>query len=205
MIYIFEDIDKFNDECYLYARNRLSQQRLEYIEKFSNITDKYLSVIAYLLLSYGLKREYNISEPQEFIYSKKGKPYLKSFDYIYFGLSHCKRSVCCAVSDKEVGIDIEYIRDNVRPHLIKRVCSAEEQLLVEGSDNPGRQFVKFWTMKEAYLKMTGIGIGTALDKINDKNIPECRNMLYREKADYIMACTEDMEINILDNNQLLNF
>lgn len=201
MIYIFEDIDKFNDEYYTSAIKRLSAQRLEYISKFRQARDRHLSVLAYLLLSFGLKLEYNISEPQEFIYSEKGKPYLKKYDDIFFCMSHCKNGVCCAVSDREVGIDIESIRE-IRPAIIKRVCSDEECVLVKNAALPNREFIRLWTMKEAYLKFTGSGIGVDMCKITEE-IPECGNMLFRKQEKYIMTCTQNLKINILSIKELL--
>lgn len=201
MIYIFESVDKLDDNVYMSALKKLSFQRLKYIEKFSQPIDRYLSTFAYLLLVYGLKLEYGISEPQEFIYTEKGKPYLKNYNNIYFCLSHCKTGVCCAISDKEIGIDIESIR-KAKVSLLKRVCSDEERFAVESSKSPDRRFIRFWTMKEAYIKMTGTGIGIDLREINEKNIPECQDMFYRDTQNYVMACTEKVKTNIVTLEQL---
>lgn len=195
MIYIFEGIDKFNDEHYTYALKKLSAQRLEYISKFHQQKDRQLSVLAYLLLCYGLNLEYGIYEPQEFVYSEKGKPYLKNYNNIFFCMSHCKNGVCCALSDSEVGIDIESIRD-VRSAIVKRVCSEKECASVENSVSPNREFIRLWTMKEAYLKFTGTGIGVDMRKITQE-ISECKNMLYYERENYIMSCTQGLKINTL--------
>lgn len=203
MIYIFEDIDKFNDRHYTCALKRLSAQRLEYIGKFRQLNSRRFSVLSYILLSYGLKLEYNIDGPQDFTYSDKGKPYLKNCSDIFFCMSHCKNGVCCAVSDREIGIDIESIR-KAYPAIIRRTCSDEERASVESSSMPDREFIRLWTMKEAYLKLTGVGIGTDMRRIT-KNIPECEHMLCLERESYILSCTQNLSVNVLRIEQLLNF
>ncbi len=203
MIYIFEDMDRFDDTRYAYALKGLSAQRLEYIDRFRRPDSRRLSVISYLLLSYGLRLEYNIDEPQDFTYSGKGKPYLKNHGGIFFSMSHCKNGVCCAVSDSEVGIDIESIK-NIRPAIVRKVCSDEERTAVESSSAPDREFIRLWTMKEAYLKLTGAGIGTDMRVITQK-IPECGHMLCLEREGYILSCTQSLKICFLSVEQLLNF
>lgn len=202
MIYIFDRFDKFGESEYRAALTSLSLQRLEYIGKFRQQSDRYRSVLAYLLLSYGLRTEHGITAPPEFTYSENGKPYLRDYNKIFFCMSHCKNAVCCAVSDSEIGIDIESIRE-LRPAVVRRVCSEEERATVERAKLPNREFIRLWTMKEAYLKLTGKGIGTDMRTITDK-IPVCKNMLCLQYEDYIMSCTQDMKVDFLSVEQLLS-
>lgn len=67
----------------------------------------------------------------------------------------------CAISDKEIGIDIERMRDNIKvTDLAKRFFSKEEQQ--ETLDCSGEErlelFTKIWTAKESYFKYTGEGL-----------------------------------------------
>ena len=39
---------------------------------------------------------------------KYGKAYISDQENIYFNMSHSSKFVACAISDKEVGVDIEY-------------------------------------------------------------------------------------------------
>ena len=85
--------------------------------------------------------------------NEHGKP---TTDGIEFNLSHSGNIAVCAVSGKPVGIDIEALRE-IRPDVAKRFASAEELEYI-GSD-PRRLF-EIWTLKEAYFKCVGTGIGS---------------------------------------------
>lgn len=76
--------------------------------KFKN--DKILSLGAAILLDIGLKRiwERNI----KIIHNDYGKPYFKDFEKINFNISHSGEYVVCCFSDKEIGVDIEKIRNH---------------------------------------------------------------------------------------------
>jgi 4'-phosphopantetheinyl transferase len=73
---------------------------------------------------------------------------------IYWSLSHKPKYVAAVVSKDKVGIDIEEMKP--RPEsLFARVASDKEWELQERSwDN----FFRYWTAKEAILKVIGIGI-----------------------------------------------
>lgn len=89
-------------------------------------------------------------------YGSHGKPYFADTD-IYYNISHCKGLVLCAVNSAEVGIDAE----SMRPHsdrLLKRVCTESEIAAIKSAENPELQFIKFWTLKESYVKYNGIGL-----------------------------------------------
>lgn len=90
----------------------------------------------------------------EIFYGVNGKPYLKGRNDLYFSISHSKRYVVCAVAECEVGIDIEPVSP-IRPAVLRRCFTEMEQEWI--GDNPER-FARLWTMKEAYMKMTGTGL-----------------------------------------------
>lgn len=90
--------------------------------------------------------------------NEHGKPIT---DGMEFNLSHSSDIAVCAVSDKPVGIDIEALRE-IRPDAAKRFASAEELEYI-GSD-PRRLF-EIWTLKEAYFKCVGTGIGSDIKSV----------------------------------------
>ena len=75
----------------------------------------------------------------------------------YFSISHTKNYVFCALSDSEVGFDAEQSR-TVSRNAAEKILSADEKAVFEASEDPDRQFLQFWTLKEAYLKYTGQGV-----------------------------------------------
>ncbi len=97
--------------------------------------------------------------------NEHGKPYINSIENppVYFNLSHSHGYVACAVSDNEVGIDIEAIREfNIK---IAERCfhKKEYEYLKQFSGKEQEEkFCRIWTMKESYLKFTGQGISIPL-------------------------------------------
>lgn len=97
----------------------------------------------------------------EYAYGENGKPYLKDRTDLYFSLSHSDKYAVCAVADCEVGIDIEPISP-ARPAVLRRCFTEEEQRWI-GED--AARFTRLWTMKEAYMKLTGTGLSVPAKEI----------------------------------------
>ena len=73
----------------------------------------------------------------------------------YWSLSHKPKYVAAVVSKDKVGIDIEEIKPRTES-IFSYVASDEEWKLKEKSWDT---FFRYWTAKEATLKVIGIGIG----------------------------------------------
>ena len=90
--------------------------------------------------------------------TSRGKPYLEDSS-LEISISHTNRLAFCALSDHPVGLDAEDSERAVRPSVQKRVLSSEEQAFLAAVPDPDRVFLRFWTLKEAYVKFTGTGLG----------------------------------------------
>ena len=91
-------------------------------------------------------------------HDEKGAPYLPEHPELSVSISHCRKAVAVAVSEKyRIGIDIES-RRKVSPSLMERVCTDDELAKIRSSADPTMTFLRFWTRKEAVLKMQGTGI-----------------------------------------------
>jgi phosphopantetheinyl transferase len=104
--------------------------------------------------------------PGVIAYGEHGKPYFKDSD-IYFNYSHCKYGAACIVANQEIGVDIQELR-TVKPSVIKRVCCDNEIKLIKTDED----FIKIWTMKEAYAKFTGKGFAEGFKSIDTTTFPE---------------------------------
>ena len=102
---------------------------------------------AYALLRYALRRTRGIACP-EIRRSESGKPYFAGRSDLFFSLSHTKTHVLIALSEHEVGADIETCRP-VTAKLRDRLFTPEEQ----GEFT----FFEGWTLREAVFKLTGEG------------------------------------------------
>lgn len=128
-----------------------------YIEK--NISsEKFLKKV--------LKKEYNINS-YEIIKNEFGKPYLKNSN-IYFNISHDKDICVIAISEKEIGVDIEYL--NYNQQVINKYFFDEEKNIMVNSNKLKYDFTKIWVKKEAYLKMMGTGLNYGKENINTTKI-----------------------------------
>ncbi len=108
-------------------------------------------------------------DPQDlnFTYSSKGKPSIATNQQnpdqsLEFNLSHSEDLAVCAVTwNSVVGIDLEYQKPiNHIQSLSERFFTQAESQIIQASEYSDQaKFLKIWTLKEAYLKATGEGLG----------------------------------------------
>jgi 4'-phosphopantetheinyl transferase len=107
----------------------------------------------------------------KFIYNQKGKPYLSdnSQSNIQFNLSHKNQYTIYAISQDNLGIDIEIIKPNIEvENIAQRFFTKEEFNYISQLQKAERleYFFQLWTAKEAYLKSIGEGLSGGLNSIN---------------------------------------
>ena len=162
-----------NDNIYNFdldlALQTIPEQRRIYALRYRHEIDRRLSVKAYLLLCEGLKKMYGINERPQFEYSPNGKPLLTDYPNIHFNLSHCNEAVICVIDNRPIGVDIESIR-SFDDDLLEYTMNLQEQQIIKQSTDPKIEFTRYWTMKEAFLKWSGIGISNNLQNC----LADCR-------------------------------
>ena len=90
-----------------------------------------------------------------------GKPYAENLP-VYFSISHSADVVVCAVSDKEIGIDIE----KIKPFNIKAAEKFATKKEIEHITSANNGFFEIWTLKEAYFKCIGTGLGADIKNVS---------------------------------------
>lgn len=154
MLYVDTDIQGFGlDE----AIAALPEWRRAQVTAIHREQGQRLSVMAYRLLCKALREEHNIDFPPSFAYEEGGKPFLKDHPHIHFNLSHCRAGAACAVADHPVGVDMETVRP-YKDALARHALSDDEYARVAASPDPAAAFIRLWTMKEAFAKLTGRGL-----------------------------------------------
>lgn len=143
------------------AYGLVSKNRQEKINFYRFDKDKKLSAGAYLLLKKLLSEE-NITNPL-FRTGKYGKAYISNYENIHFNLSHSDKLVLCAISDKEVGADVEYVDSEIDLGIAQHYFYNSEYESIMKSNNPPDEFFKYWVLKESYMKYTGLGMNLELD------------------------------------------
>ena len=93
-------------------------------------------------------------------YAESGKPYVGVGSGMFVSISHSHGLCAVAVSDSEIGIDIEYIDPNRPYERLKRLAKrffATDELEYAAADLTER-FFEVWCAKESYVKYTGDGL-----------------------------------------------
>ena len=195
MIYILENVCILESDFLERAMSGMSIQRLEAMSKYSLVSDKINNCAVYLLLRYGLMREYGIKNKPEFEFGQRGKPYLKGIEGIYFNLSHCKNTAVCIISKSDTAIDVMDIR-SVHKGVLKRCCTPEEANRINGSELADREFTRLWTRKECYSKLDGRGLLLDFSKI-DEGLDEMSDIHTEDYGTYILSYYSKKKMDII--------
>ena len=159
----------------------LPQERQIKILRYKLADDRKRSLGAGLIIN-KILNENNI-DINSINYGNNGKPYA---DNIFFNVAHSGKFAFGVSSDKEVGCDVEIIK-NAHLDIAKRFFTESEYNYISKSENSSNTFYKLWTIKESYIKLSGEGLRTPLNSfeinINKDTITILENN--KEKNCYI--------------------
>ncbi len=143
----------------------LSKDENDRLKKIMLQKEKKIRTKSRILLRMVLAEYLTISPSKiTFTYGKNGKPKLKtSFKKISFNVSHSLNYLAVLIdSHRDIGVDIESEtkQNPVITSLAKRFFNQEEFNAIINSSITKRSvlFNRIWTLKEAVLKSSGIGI-----------------------------------------------
>jgi 4'-phosphopantetheinyl transferase len=103
--------------------------------------------------------------------TQHGKPELREESGLQFNLSYSGSVVVLAVANRQVGIDVEQIREDIEVlELADRFFSRDEAqwLRLRPADELLSSFFSCWTAKEAYIKARGEGMAIFLNSFSVK-------------------------------------
>lgn len=125
-------------------------------------------------------------EKIEILKTDKGKPYLKNIKDFFFNISNSYNLQAVAISDFEVGVDIELVRE-VDLSVAKRFTKFEYNYIL--SEKSLDRFFEVWTKKEAYLKYKSLGLSGGLNRFN---VFDLKEKIKTKKIDgyYLSVCGE---------------
>ena len=159
----FYDVSELDDDAIFekYMRE-VSEYRKAKTEKMRFRKDKKLSLGAGILIGRGLC-EFGLREC-DMVYGTRenGKPFFENAPELRFNVSHSGTMVMCAFSDVEVGCDIEKIAEADMKIARRFFCEEEFDAIANAADRDV-MFCRFWTLKESFMKCTGLGMKLPLN------------------------------------------
>lgn len=163
------DISDISYEIMKYAYEISDDIRRKKIISFSRDDDKKRCAMAGLLVFWIMNCVLNFESDKGIYYEDSGKPYIQG-GKIFFSVSHSKKWVAVIFSCYPVGVDIEEIKTVSQGVISKCTVSNEfKELLIMSEAERISEFIKLWTLKESYVKMTGRGLYDKFNEIEVKN------------------------------------
>lgn len=101
---------------------------------------------------------------------KSGKPY-RPEDDVNFSLAHSDSWVVCSIGKEKNGTDVQIPRENFLG-IAERFFLPEEARFLHSMPPDARAsaFLRYWTLKESYLKLTGEGLSGGLDTVDAEGL-----------------------------------
>lgn len=139
-----------------------------YIEGFHSPKKRVTALGGRAILRY-VTRKHGI-EHFHLSYGKNGKPFFSDVSDCYFNISHSNGYLILAWSHKEIGIDIERIRNEL-PKFPERMLSPTDLSFLK--KHSGKEqiscFFELWTRKESFTKLQGDSIFRNAKKFSVSN------------------------------------
>ena len=184
-----------DSEYYDLAYSLVSETRQKKTDQYLNSEDKKRSLTAELLLKKALTDQGKDLNDLTYEYNDYGKPKLKDIGDFCFNISHSGDYVILAVSDKEIGCDIEKIR-NRDLKIAKRFFADKEYedlLKIEDEEERRKMFYLYWVLKESFIKFSGQGLSKPLDSFWI-NISEDKKISVYDRSDDINIYPKHFDI-----------
>lgn len=173
-------------------RQYFPPERLCKIDALVNKNAKRLSAGAHLAFSVLRNDEFPISD---YSYTKTGKPYIIDKN-AYISFSHSHNLAICAVSDSDMAVDTEKIR-NINKLVYKTVLTPKEIQSTSISNMTDEYLINKWCVKESYLKLASINVR----KYTMTKIHQSGNMVFAN--DYMPAYLNEVRLFIGEDEYLI--
>lgn len=169
----------------------VNKERQQKIQMYQQQNDRARSLAAGLLLKHAMYREKKAELP--LVMNTHGRPYARECDDFYFSLSHSGNYAICAVGSRNIGADIQEWKE-LKQNLASRFFHQEEILYLEqirqtsGEEEYCRTFFNLWSLKESYIKYTGVGFAQGMQKDNLIPLLQCGQCILMD------ACKKPIQI-----------
>ena len=188
--------------------------------------DREMALISQILLRHIFINDYKIKiDKIRILNGLHGKPFIETNRDLFFNLSHSGNWVFLAVSNKEVGVDIEKEKE-IEINTAINFFSREEYNYLQNQkgEKANSEFFKIWTLKESYVKALGLGLYKPLRsftvitnheevKLRDSETPENNTAwnweyLQIKKGYHLSVCmnseNSSCSVQTIESSQLIN-
>ena len=133
-----------------------SRERQEKILSYRFNADRNRTIFAELLARNIIEEKSDCDIEKVKIYrDDTGKPHIKNFP-IEISLSHAGNWIGCSIGIEKSGVDVEFDLVGAIEIAEKFFLPSEYEKIISLNENLRRQlFLKYWTIKESYFKLTG--------------------------------------------------
>lgn len=199
---IYDNINNYSEEDYKFFLLQIKKEKQNKILKILKNDDKKRSILGEILLI-RLLNEQNINYSSiTFNKNNYGKPYIKDIN-LFFNISHSKDYVCCAISNNEIGIDIEKLRPTNDSIINQFATNKEKEYINEKQKYYTKRSFEIFTLKESYLKCLGVN----LNNIKNIEFEIKNNIIKNNKHTFKFKLIYDIEnyiIAITEKNSFIN-
>lgn len=152
----------------------LSSEEKERAARFVRAEDRHSFATAHALVRVMLSR-FAAVDPADWRFTAGpfGKPaifYPASYAGLQFNISHTRGLAACAVAPNwPVGVDVEAITRQADCAMLASTVFSPTELASWRNmppDQQQRNFFRYWTLKEAYIKTCGLGLSLPLDSFS---------------------------------------
>ncbi len=140
---------------------KMNNERREKVLRCKNEVDKQRSLLAGILLNFGVEND-------------------RFEKQIFYSISHSGNYVICVLSDRRVGVDIENkfrsifseAKEERLNKIAKKCLTMAEEIQYLSSDEEEKVdlLLRFWTRKESYSKAIGKGLALDFSTIDTKKM-----------------------------------
>ena len=154
-----------------YEDSWLCAERRSRLARFKNEKARLLSLAAELALIEAVRSVHpDAALPLRYKRNEHGKPFLTDYPDLRFNISHSGDYAVCAVSEKNIGVDLQ-TTDRTHEGIAERFFTADEcEYIGESAEN----FFEVWSRKESYLKARGTGLDVPLNSFSVFSLPGCK-------------------------------
>ena len=180
----------------------VSEERKEKVNRYADIEKRRQSLFAKLLLRAVLCRRFKVANKDlKFSVDVNGKPFVENLSGVYFSISHTSSGIAVAVSEDEIGVDIEKVRP-INIDIAKRYFTlAEYEYILDGGEKQNERFFYVWTRKEARVKKSGVGFKESFGTFSVFDSDDDADFSTYFVDDFIISESGDMAVEFIGNDR----